>query len=274
MSAHGLKTIWKDDFILAISKGDVPGHRIMRGLGERNSIQTGTMGEDVWRGNELSNVPAALGSHTIIPRPAEAGEQMTIISENDADNGATATGVTDIRIYYLDNAGLEQNEDKEINGQTGVDTVATNIRFIQDIHATARGANTVAEGNIRIYRKSDPTRVYSMIYAGTNKAMVPHKMVPFGKTLHLRNWLGSEATSNKQVRMRLRSDCDPYEHPSTLQSDVFLILSPMALNSSGIAQDLGYAIPAFAVVKASAWTETLNAEVAVHWWGILVDDDI
>lgn len=272
MTAHALKTIWKDDFIMAISKGDVPGHRIMRALGERNNIQTGAAGEDVWRGNELSAVPSALGSHLIIPRPADAGEQMTIVSESDADNGATATGIRSIVLHYLDNEGLEQNEVKILEGTTPVHTVATNIRFVQDWHAVTVGSNTVAEGNIRIYRKTDTSRVYSMIYIGTNKALVPHKMVPANKTLHLRNWLGSEATSQKQVRMRLRADCDTYTLPPTLQPDVFLFLSVMALNASAVPQDLGYAIPAFAVVKVSTWSQILGAEVAVHWWGILVDD--
>jgi len=258
------------DFIIEIQKGNVPGHRIMRSLGERDSIQTTLAGEDVWRGNELSSTPAALGSHLFIPRPAAAGEQMTIVCEDPLDN-SEGTGIQAIELHYLDALGDEQDETVATNGTGLVDTVATDIRFIQEMHATAVGANTAAVDNCRIFRKTDNTRVYSMISQGTNMSMVPHKMVPRGKTLHLRTWVGSEATSNKQVRLRLRADADN-DVPPVVMTDVFLLKSVMALNGSSVSLNLGYTIPALTVVKVSAWTQTVNAEVAVHWWGILVDD--
>ena len=51
-----------------------------------------------------------------LPTPSAAGEQMTVVSSNDADNGATATGVLTIRIHYLDATGSEQTEDKTLDG--------------------------------------------------------------------------------------------------------------------------------------------------------------
>ncbi len=258
------------EFILEIQKGNVPGHRIMRSLGERDSIQTGLAGEDVWRGNELSATPSALASHTFIPRPADAGEQMTIVCEDPLDNSG-GTGIQAIEIHYLDANGDEQDEVVVTNGVGLVDTVATDIRFIQELHATAVGSNTVAVDNCRIFKKGDATLVYSMIAQGTNMSMVPHKMVPRGKTLYLKRWKGSEATSQKQMRLRLRFDADN-ELPPVLMPDVFLVKSSMALNGSGVSLDLGYTVPALAVVKVSAWAIQANSEVAVHWWGVLVDD--
>ncbi len=269
--AEHKKVLWTDDFILAISKGDIPGHRIMRGLGERDAIQITAAGEDMWRGNELSAVPAALGSHTFIPRPADAGEQMTLICENAGD-ALGGIGVRSVEFHYIDDVGDEQEEFIETDGLTGVDTVATNIRFIQEVHSTAVGSNTAAVGNIRIYRKSDASRVYSMIYAGTNMSIVPHRMVPKDKTLHLRTWTGSESSSQKQIRLRLRFDADN-NTPPVLLPDVFLLKSGMALNSSSATVDLGYTVPAFSVVKVSAWVVLANGEAACHWWGVLVDDD-
>jgi len=259
------------DFILEVVKGNVPGHRIMRGLGERDSIATTASGEDLWRGNELNATPSAPGSHTFIPRPADAGEQMTVISESAADNGGSATGALTIRLSYLDGSGDEQSEDITMNGQTAVDTASSDIRFVQDMDVLTVGANTVAEGNIRIYEKAVDTNVYSMIAAGGNKSLVPHKMVPNGKTLILQEWMAGELSANKRCRVRLRADCTNAV-PPVRQASVYLFKSVMALNSSIGQMPLAYKIPALSVVKASAWAETAAAEISVHWWGVLVDD--
>lgn len=259
------------DFHLEVAKGNVAGHSIMRGVGERDSVGTTAAGEDVWRGNELSATPAALGSHTVIPAPADAGEQMTIISESNADNGATATGALTVTITYLDGTGVEQSEIVTMNGTTGVDTVATDIRFIQDLQVLTVGSNTGAEGHIRIYRKADNTRVYSMITAGGNHSLVPHKMIPLGKTLYVEHWMFGEASTNKRCRVRLRADCNDAV-PPVRQHNVFLFKSVAALNSAIGVMDVIIAVPALSMVKASAHAEVSGAEISVHWWGVLVDD--
>lgn len=243
----------------------------MRGLGERDSIGTTAGGEDLWRGNELSSTPAAPGSHTVIPAPADAGEQMTLISENDADNGATATGILTLVLSYLDAAGDAQFEIVTMNGTTAVDTVATDIRFVQDMQSLTVGSGGVAAGNIRIYRKITNTRVYSMIAAGGNQDLVPHKMVPRAKTLYLKRWLCSEASNAKRCHMRLRADCDN-EHPPVRQAGVFLFKSTVALDSAAVPTELAYSIPALSIVKVSGQADVSGAELAVHWWGMLVDN--
>ena len=258
------------DFLLEVTRGNITGMKIMRSLGERESIGTTANGEDVWRGNELSATPSAPASHVSIPIPDSAGEQMTVVSESTADNGATATGALTVTIVYLDAAGAEQSEVVTMNGTTEVDTVAINIRFIQEMHVTTVGSNGVAEGHIRIFKISDDTLVYCMIAAGGNMSMVSNKMVPAGKTLHLRYWSGAEG-NNKRLTIRLRADCDN-EVPPVRQAGVFLFKSVMYLNQSTLPMPLAYTIPALSIVKASAWAAAINGEVSVHWWGILVDD--
>jgi len=76
---------------------------VMWGLGERESMGTTATGEDVWRGNELSPAPT---SDVQIPTPAGAGEQMTLVSESNADNGATVTGVLTVKLHYVEEAGV------------------------------------------------------------------------------------------------------------------------------------------------------------------------
>lgn len=259
------------DFILEVAKGNVAGHAIMRGMGERDSIGTTVQGEDLWRGNELSSVPSAPASDTKIPVPADAGEQMTVISESDADNGATATGALTIVISYLDAAGNEQTTTVTMNGTTAVDLTPSDVRFVQDMQVATVGSNGVTEGNIRIYKKTDSTLVYSMIEAGGNQSLVPAKMVPLGKTLYLARWICSEASNAKRCRARLRADCTN-AMPPVRQAGVFLFKSAMALDSAAAMMDLAYAIPALSIVTVSGWTQITGAELSVHWWGVLVDD--
>ena len=256
------------DFLLDVSMGRVTGHRIMRGLGERESIQTTAGGEDLWRGNELSPAPT---SHLVIPTPAAAGERMALDSESDADNGGTVTGALTVRVNYLDAAGDEQIEVVTMNGQTAVNTDATDIRFVQDLQVETVGSGGVAAGDIFIHKSGTAGLVYSMIAAGGNQSLVPHKMVPRGKTLHLRNWVASEMSQTKRTIIRLRADCSNTS-PPVRQANVFLFKSTVMLDGSAAQMPLAYAIPALSIVKASAWSATAGADCAVHWWGILVDE--
>lgn len=256
------------DFLFEVVRGNVPGHKIMKGLGERANIQTTAAGEDVWRGNELSATPAAPASTVLIPSPATAGEQMTVVSEHANDDSGNV-GAEAVTIEYLDANGFEQTEVVTMDGTTEVDTVATDIRYVNDFYVSTVGTNTVAVGNIRIFKQSDNTLVYNMIYEGGNKSLVPHRMVPANKTLYLRGWSASE-TSNKETILRIRADCTP---AGERQSGVFLFKGTIFVNTFFGEMPLHDKIPSFCVAKVSAWsTQVASADTGVNWWGILVDD--
>jgi len=167
------------DYLINVTAGNVPNHRIFAGFGERGGMGTTSTGEDVWRGNDL--LSPVLTNSEVIPVPPDIGERMAVVSEDDADNGATATGVLTVRIEYLDASGNEQTEDVTLDGTTAVLTDATNIRYINDIYALTVGSTGVAEGHIKIYSNSLGTQyVYNMIAEGGNKSLVNNRMVPTG----------------------------------------------------------------------------------------------
>ncbi len=258
---------------LEISQGLVPGQRIMRGLGEREG-GSNVVGEDIWRGNDLNNTPSALDSHTVIPTPDSAGEQMSVISESAEDNPG-GDGAGTIRVSYLDASGTSQSTDVTLNGQGAVALTPSDVRFVQEMYVTSLGSGNTpggtAAGNIRIYRTSDASLVYSMIAANGNMSMVPHKMVPLGKTLHLKMWIPAEA-QGKRCAIRLRADCTN-DAPPVRQAGVFLFKSVVYLNkTSASAIPLAYSIPALSIVKASAFADQTGADTSVHWWGVLVDN--
>lgn len=272
-TSKGLKVSVVDtiDPFIEIAKGNVPGHTIMRGIGERNNVGTTVTGEDLWLGNDLSSVPSAPASTTKIPIPDDAGEQMTVISESNADNGATATGALTISIQYLDASGNEQVTTATMNGTTAVDLIPSDVRFVQDMQVLTVGLNGACEGNIRIYKKSDSTLVYSMIAMGGNQSLVPHKMVPTGKTLYLKMWTAAEVRG-KRMFVRLRADCDN-STPPVRQQGVYLFKSTLGLNGNPSGNvPLAYAIPELSVVKASGYAIAVAGEASVHWWGVLVDN--
>ncbi len=258
------------DFKRRVQNGEIPGWKFISALGEREG-GSNVVGEDIWRGNDLSSTPAAPASHVVIPAPADAGEQMTVISES-AQDGAAGTGAASIGINYLDASGDEQTTTVVLNGTTAVDLTPSDVRFVQDMYVITLGSastNNTAAGNIRIYKKTANTLVYNMIAAGGNKSMVPHRMVPTGKTLLLGGWTPCES-QGKRCAIRLRADCTP---DGVRQAQIFLFKAVAYLNQMSAGEmPLSDKIPALSVVKASAFADVTGADTSVTWWGYLVDD--
>jgi hypothetical protein len=258
----------ENNWMIDLQAGKIPGHMLLNAIGERSAMGTTVTGEDIWRGNELSAVPATVTSHTTIPIPDSGGEQMSLVSESDADNGASATGVLTVEVHYIDKQGDEQAEIVTMDGQTPVDTVFTDAIFIQDMHSYTVGANGVCEGHVRIYKKDSPELVYNMLAAGGNKSLVPNRMVPRGKKLLLMGWHGGEVNS-KNCAIRIRST----DRDGVLLPGVFCFKGTayVSKNTTGPVP-LHALCPAFSIIKASAWIETSTGVASVDWWGILRDD--
>lgn len=254
----------EQEVLVETALGNVAGRSILSAMGERESMGTTATGEDIWRGNELSPAPT---STVEIPTPAGAGEQMTVVSESQADNGTSATGILTLRLEYLDASGDEQTEDITLNGTSGVNTVATDIRFVNDMYALTVGSNGVAEDHIKIYKTGTVGLVYNMIHQGGNKSLVPHRMVPNGKRLVLRHWSFNEA-QGKRVAFRIRST----DMSGVLSAGVFCFKDTGYVNQNGGNHELAITIPALSIVKVSGWPDAISAEGSCSWWGILVDD--
>ena len=244
------------DYYSEVAQGNVSGHSIMSAMGERLSMGTTVTGEDIWHGTATS-----------VPIPVDAGEQLEVIS-GDAEDGVAGDGVITLRVEYLDATGAEQTEDVTMDGLTPVVMTATNIRFVNDMYALTVGVTGVAEGDIEIYQQGDATIIYNMVLAGGNKSLVPHRMVPLGKTLTLKGWQATEA-QNKRVALRIRS------------TDMFGVLLPGVFCFKGTAfikntatgeLVLNVTLPALSIVKVSGWPVVVGAETSCSWWGELVDD--
>jgi len=259
----GANTMSKD-FYYEVAAGNIAGKSIMSAMGERETMGVTTAGEDVWRGNNLTPAPT---SHTSIPVPAAAGEQMTVVSESTDDVMTTGDGAWSVEIHYLDAAGAEQVETVDLNGQTPVNTDAIDIRFVNDFHVNAVGSDGVAAGHIKIYKTGTVGLVYNMIALGGNKSLVPNRMVPAGKKLILKGWDCSEA-KDKRVAFRIRAT----SIHGTLLTGIFLFKdSTYIKNTSSGELTLNESVPALAIVKVSAWPDANLAEGSASWWGVMED---
>lgn len=231
-------------------------------IGERSTVQIVANGSDVWYGVDTS-----------ITIPPSGGEQMQIFS-NDINDTAGGSGVQEIMIHYLDSNGVEQTETKATNGGA-VDTTTTDMRFIQDVHATKVGSNGVAEGNIDIRSKATPGNIFNMLLAGGNMSLTINKMVPAGKTLYITHWHAS-ASGKQSVVMRLRST----DHHGNLydgNNPVFIFKDSVYLEDASFVRewedDELFPIPELSIVKVSVWASQAGADVSAGWSGRLEDNE-
>ena len=250
---------------VAILRGLVPGQRWWCALGERESMGTTAAGEDIWRGNDLTPAPT---SHTAIPVPADAGEQMSVVSES-ANDTIAGSGAQKVTIEYLDAAGDEQTTTVDMNGTTPVALTPSDVRFVNEFYVSqiGGGAGAVAAGHIKIHQTADAGLVYSMIALGGNFALVPHRMVPRAHEFCLLEWSGTEA-QNKRCVLRIRADATP---AGVRQQGVFLFRGTQYLRQTTSGQiNLGSRIPALSIVKVTGWAIVVGAEASVNWCGVLI----
>ena len=247
---------------LHVALGTVPDHSLMSAIGEIENMTTDPT--DVWRGNELTPAPASI---TTVPTPSAAGEQMTIVSES-ANDASAGTGIQTVQIHYLDASGDQQKEDITMTGTTPAHTVATDIMFVNEMHALTVGTGTVAAGHIKLYKFGDASLVYSMIAAAGNFALMPHRMVPSGHKLVITSFHATEGNS-KRAAFRLRATNDGLQ----LLSGVFLFKDSMYLSKSALTHDdLLVPVPSLSIVKVTAWPSAVGSEGSCHWQGILIKD--
>lgn len=252
------------DYLSRVALGIAPGHQPFFGLGERTSMGTTAAGEDIWRGNELTPAPT---SHVKIPTPSSDGEQMTVVSESVNDDVA-GTGARSVEIHYLDANGDQQEEVIVMDGTTPVDTVATDIIFVNDFHVVLTGSGLVAAGHVKIYKKGTVGLVYNMIAVGGNKSLVPHKMVPRSHSCVVKRWHATEAKS-KRCNFRLRST----NQNMMLYPGTFLFKDTAYLNGSTSGElSVNFAVPEYGIIKVTGWPDAVGAEGSASWYGFIVEN--
>lgn len=246
--------VFTKPFECAISQNKVPGYKSFRTFGERSNIQIVSGGSDIWEGVNSS-----------IPIPPGIGERMTLVSTSTTDS-VLGSGVRSVSIEYLDALGNEQIEIVELNGTTPVNTIATNIRYVQRIQTYSLGTPyTTAAGVISIYRFGVPATVYSVITAGGNRSLTCSLMIPLGKSFQLTRWSVS-VTAGKPVSMRLRATQD-----NGTTTDFFLFQDSCFLDSGTYSHnfDIPLVFKEFTIIKITAYATQAGALASGEFSGFL-----
>lgn len=175
-----------------ITREDIPGKTAIHILG--NNDATSSSIEDMWEAGSLYVFPPA------------GGIQMEVAG--GANDTAAGSGVQQVMLHYLDDSYIPRFEFVEMNGATPVDTVATNILRVQNMHSSRVGGNGVAAGNITL-KDTSASVEYTRIRADINTSLTGVWTVPGHQTLYITGWetgaIGQTANRTSEFLLRATS---------------------------------------------------------------------
>ena len=235
-----------------VSKGIVPEHDVKFEFGDRDNLTTGPAGNDIWNGLAIE-----------IPRPAAAGEQMSVVS-TDPQDGVGGTGIRTVKIHYLDATGAHQHTTVTMDGTNPVNLTPSNVRFVNALHGDSWGTGEDAAGIVTIYRTGDATRIYSQIDIAANHAPDGTYMVPAGHQFFISN-ISATATGNKAIKIILRATADFDGNLSV----GFHFKRGWTMEDAPIPENLSpqLVLPALSVVKATAYSVIGGGRASINFSG-------
>ena len=234
-----------------IARGNVAGKTPIHILG--NNDDTSTSFEDMWEAGGLYVLPAA------------GGIQMEVRSTgtNEANDTADGTGVQQVMIHYLDGGYVERFEFVEMNGATPVDTVATDILRVQNMHSSRVGSGGVAAETISLEDTTSAVE-YTRIRAGINTSLTGVWTVPINKTLYITEWetAAIATNANRTAEFFLRATSSFH---GDLLPGIFNVKDISHLTSGQVETffDLPLKIPSKADVKVTV-SSSAAMECACH----------
>ncbi len=212
-----------------------------------------------------------MGAAATIPIPPQpGGQQMQVVSSSASDTAA-GTGTRTLMIHYLDSSGNDQTETITMNGVTPVLTVATNIRFVNELHSLTVGSTNAAVGTITITPVGVPATVYSQLDPNFNVDLSSIFMVPAGKIFIIESVSasGGAAVAGKSADIRIRSTSD---EGLLLPVNLFIAFDNILVFNSSLSKvyPVPAIIPALGIVKCTAFASSAGADVQASYQGIIV----
>jgi hypothetical protein len=117
--------------------------------------------------------------------PQGTNSQRSISSTNAADTAA-GTGAQTVTINYLDTSFASHSETVTLNGTTAVNTVGTNIAFIESMAVATVGSGGGNVGTIQIFTATaGGGSVWGSIAPSDNQTFWAHHYVPSGVTCYI-----------------------------------------------------------------------------------------
>jgi len=140
----------------------------------------------------LSTAEVLVSSRAYVEQSGQAQRSVVSTSAQDSSGG---TGAKKVRIIYLNSAYELKTEDVTLNGTTAVNTVATDIRFIEKFQVVQGAA---AAGAIKIMTTTGGGGTeFCGIGVGTYDAFLCHHYVPAGRSGYVYGWSGTISDETK-----------------------------------------------------------------------------
>lgn len=117
--------------------------------------------------------------------PQGTNSQRSVKSTSTSDTAA-GTGAQTVTINYLDTSFVSHSETVTLNGTTAVNTVGTNIAFIENMVVSTVGSGGGNAGTIQIFTATaGGGSVWGSIAIGDNQTFWAHHYVPAGVTCYV-----------------------------------------------------------------------------------------
>lgn len=241
-----------------IARGNVQGARSFSSFGSASLQNSGTK--------------IVVSTNATFPDPLISGVQFAFrsTSGNDFDNGSI--GIRSIEIHYLDNELAEQSEIISLTGASLVNSVATDIRFINDMHVYTFGSGTAsigkghAQGNITAEYQGT---VYAKIGINQRLQKSSARMVPKGKRLFVADTTVGSTSGTADARCTFTLVASHYN--SKLFDNPFLFLPYNAISTQDNSVLFTWPVPlqfqtGTVVALEVSHDKTCTVEAAFHGW--------
>lgn len=215
---------------------------------------------------DVTNIGAS-GATAVYVFPPAGGIQMRIISTS-ANDTAAGTGMRTAIIHYLDANYAAQTETITLNGLAAVNTVATNILRVNDIHTATAGSTGAAVGDVTLENVAG-TVIYSRVSASHNRSRNAVFTIPAGKQGYITHWncASGTAAGTHYTRFTLRATT----HENVRYDGVFIAQDSAGTLNNGmnIDYDIPLHLPEKTDIKVSVISDAgaANALVNSHFSG-------
>lgn len=169
------------------------------------------------------NTPVAVRATTFAQQSSQAQRSIVSTSASDAPAG---TGALTVTINYLDSSMVSHSETVTLNGITAVNTVGTNIQFIESIVVATCGSNLANVGTINLMTATaGGGSIMAAIAISDNSTFYAHHYVPAGVTCFIRKHTGSGTLASGRSYMVVMGDPRATNLPILQAGDIIIHLA-------------------------------------------------
>jgi hypothetical protein len=199
------------------------------------------------------------------------GDSISLRSTSIED-AVGGTGINEIHIHYLDYALNEQVKTVTTTGQTPVEVVITDSRFIQCMHVSEDSVNKYAAGDIIAYKTGELAADFSVsiILAGDTRCSSSLRMVPAGYILFVDGAIASSTSSTADTSANIRIFTTEYGDYKFFNDMARIPLAEIGLQNTAFGHQFKKPLEATAgAVVGGIFNTNKAGKTTMSWFGRL-----